>query len=107
MPSGHSSTGLISHAEIDTSYFVGNAPGWVKVSATDQPEADNAWRELVPKTRVQPDTRHRFRIDDVQPATQVRLDVIPDGGLARLRLYGELTAQALADSATCWRETAP
>src|SRR5258708_38713413 len=102
MPSGHSSTGLISHAEIDTSYFVGNAHGGVKVSATDQPEADNAWRELVPKTRVQPDTRHRFRIDDVHPSTQVRLDSIPDDGLAIVTLYAELTGQALARTATGW-----
>jgi allantoicase len=99
--------GLISHAEIDTSYFVGNAPGWIKLHATDRADADAGWRELLPITRVQPDTRHRFRIDDVQPATSVRLDVIPDGGLARLRLYGELTPQALVACAARWRETAP
>ena len=98
--------GLISHAEIDTSYFVGNAPGWIKLSATDQPEPGAGWRELLPRTRVQPDTRHRFRIDDVEPATHVRLDVIPDGGLARLRLHGELTPDALAAASARWRATA-
>jgi allantoicase len=92
--------GLISHAEIDTSYFVGNAPGWIKLSTTDR-------RELLPKTRVQPDTRHRFRIDDTEPVTHVRLDVIPDGGLARLRLHGELPPQALAEARARWRHTAP
>jgi allantoicase len=97
--------GLISHVEIDTSYFVGNAPGWIKLSATDQPPGD--WRELLPKTRVQPDTRHRFRIDDPHPATHVRLDVIPDGGLSRLRLHGELTPEALAQAGVRWRATAP
>ena len=99
--------GIISHAEIDTTYFVGNAPGRIRLSATDQPEADGGWRELLPETRVQPDTRHRFRIDDIEPATRVRLDVIPDGGLARLRLYGDLTEEALAEAAARWRATAP
>ena len=97
--------GLISHAEIDTSYFVGNAPGWIKLSAADQPP--DGWRELLRTTRVQPDTRHRFRIDDTEPATHVRLDVIPDGGLARVRLYGELPPEALAEAASRWRTTAP
>ncbi|HWF82457.1 MAG TPA: allantoicase [Streptosporangiaceae bacterium] len=92
--------GLISHAEIDTSYFVGNAPGWIRLSATDQPP--DGWRELLPKTRVQPDTRHRFRIDDGRPATHVRLDVIPDGGLARVRIYGELTEEALMTATGRW-----
>jgi allantoicase len=100
--------GLIHHAEIDTSYFVGNAPGLIKLSAADRPEPgrpEPGWRELLPRTRVQPDTRHRFRIDSPDPATHARLDVIPDGGLSRLRLYGELTTEALAAAATRWHAT--
>ena len=40
-------------------------------------------------------------------ATQVRLDVLPDGGLARLRVYGEITADARAALAQRWRDTTP
>ncbi len=90
--------GLISHAEIDTSYFLGNAPGWVQVTGHG--------RELLPRTRVQPDTRHRFKINSDQPASTIRLDVFPDGGLARLRLYGELTPDALAGATERWAATA-
>ncbi len=97
-------SGLIHHAEIDTSYFVGNAPGWIKLSAADR--ADPAWRGLMPRTRVQPDTRHRFLIDSAEPATRVRLDVFPDGGLSRLRLYGSLTQPALATAQARWHTTA-
>ncbi|HET9895330.1 MAG TPA: allantoicase [Streptosporangiaceae bacterium] len=97
--------GLIRYAVVDTSYFVGNAPGWIELSATSDPCA--GWRGILPKTRVQPDTRHRFRIDDTEPATHVRLDVIPDGGLARLRLHGELTAAALAAAGLRWRDSTP
>jgi allantoicase len=41
------------------------------------------------RTRLQPDTRHRFPLTTVDAVlTQVRLDVYPDGGMARLRLRG-------------------
>ena len=95
-------TGLISYAEIDTSYFLGNAPGWVVLAAG----ADATWSELLPRTRVQPDTRHRFRLDSDRAVRHVRLDVIPDGGLARLRLYGELTSDAVAEATARWLSTA-
>jgi allantoicase len=45
---------------------------------------------LLPRTRLQPDTRHRFRIEEATPAAEVRLDIYPDGGMARLRLFGEI-----------------
>jgi allantoicase len=100
--------GLIQHAEIDTSYFVGNAPGWITLSAADVSEtAVPAWHELLSRVRVQPDTRHRFRVDYATQASHVRLDVIPDGGLARLRIHGELTPEALAAARDRWDSTAP
>src|SRR6476646_7177476 len=46
------------HVEIDTSYYMGNAPGWVRLSAIDARSADidddSAWTELLPRTAVQP-----------------------------------------------------
>jgi allantoicase len=45
--------------------------------------------------RAQADTRHRLLVEDTRPVTHVRLDVYPDGGLARLRVWGELTVAAL------------
>jgi allantoicase len=81
---GHA--GRIRIAELDTSYFLHNAPGWASLRGR---AAGGAWAELLPRTRLQPDTRHRFRIGDAPPVDEVRLDVHPDGGMARLRLYGE------------------
>jgi allantoicase len=46
-------------------------------------------------TRLQPDTRHRFRVATA-PLTHVRLDVFPDGGIARLRLLGNVDPDELA-----------
>jgi allantoicase len=112
--------GTLHNIEVDTSCFVGNAPGWAGLAAADArgvpaggglavpsavpgmladpglPIPDSLWREVLPVTRLQPDTRHRFLIDDRDVVTHVRLDVIPDGGLARLRVNGEITPEALA-----------
>jgi allantoicase len=46
--------------------------------------------ELLPRTRLQPDTPHRFRLEPREPVTHVRVDIYPDGGLARVRLHGHL-----------------
>ena len=87
--------GLIRQVEIDTAYFVGNAPGWARLlTAADTANVD--WRELLPRTRLQPDTRHQFLVVTAQPATHARLEVYPDGGLARLRVLGEIVPEALA-----------
>ncbi len=75
--------GRVRRVELDTSYFVGNAPGWASLTGDDGVV-------LVPKTRLQPDTRHFFVVEEQTPVSQVRLDVYPDGGLARLRVWGEL-----------------
>ncbi|MGB7237824.1 MAG: allantoicase, partial [Rhodococcus sp. (in: high G+C Gram-positive bacteria)] len=39
-----------------------------------------------------PDTRHRFLLDHTEPVSEVRMDIYPDGGMARLRLFGDLAA---------------
>ena len=87
--------GVVRRLVVDASYFIGNAPGWVSVSGLDARVSalDDAgvWSELLPRTRLQPDTRHRFPVAATAPVTHVRLDVFPDGGLARLRVLGELS----------------
>lgn len=99
--------GRLRHVEVDTSYFVGNAPGWIELSGAVGTDEVLAWRPLMSRTPVQPDTRHRFLIEDENDVSHLRLDVFPDGGLARFRAYGEVTAQALADLEARWRATAP
>ncbi|MYW02756.1 allantoicase [Streptomyces sp. SID3343] len=83
-------------AEIDIDNYLGNAPGWVALVGSDATVDADAWFEILPRTRVQPDTRHRFRLSDVPPVTHVRIEVFPDGGIARLRLPGRLTDAGLA-----------
>jgi len=83
--------GLIRAVEIDTANYVGNAAGWAGLQGRDG--EDGEWFELLPVTRLQPDTLHRLLIAAPRPATHVRLDVLPDGGIARLRLHGALATE--------------
>jgi allantoicase len=118
--------GRLRRAEIDTSYFVGNSPAGVALSAAGPPApAQSAeagtpgggqsavtgskpgWRPVLPRTRVLPDTLHRFVLGDAGEVSRARLDVYPDGGLARLRIYGELTPGGLAAVERRWRDTGP
>ena len=89
--------GSIRRVEIDTDHFKGNAPGACAMSWCHAPSRDadvlassTAWRELLPRTDLQPHTRHRFEreIAAAESATHVRLDIYPDGGVARLRVFG-------------------
>ena len=103
--------GSIRRVEIDTSYFIGNSAGWATLSGIDATAADlddaDAWVEIVPKTRLQPDTRHFFGASSRQPVTHVRLDVFPDGGLARLRINGEIDQPTLDELTRVWQESLP
>ena len=83
--------GGVKMVEVDTSYFLGNSPGAAAVTGI---APDGTTVELLPRTKLLPDTRHRFLVDPAASGTavdRVRLDIYPDGGLARLRVWGELT----------------
>src|ERR1700689_70162 len=78
--------GSVEVVELDTSHFVGNAPGWATLGYDGG--------DLLARTALQPDTRHRFAVAGGPVAGQVRLDVYPDGGMARLRVFGAPTLSA-------------
>jgi allantoicase len=93
--------GLLHDVVIDTSRFVGNAPGWATL--TD----DETGAELLGRTRLLPDTEHRFRLQAPGPVRRVRLDIFPDGGISRLRLNGEVAPEARAAITERWLALLP
>lgn len=93
--------GVLHEAVIDTSRFVGNAPGWAGLTDAD------SGAELLPRTRLLPDTEHRFRLAAAPPAARVRLDIYPDGGISRLRLLGAVPESARPVLAARWLELLP
>ncbi|MEU7908270.1 allantoicase [Actinoplanes sp. NPDC049118] len=83
---------VIELADLDTSHFKGNAPGSATLRGIDARtgllDDPSDWFDLLPQVRLSPDTRHRFPVSVVPVATHARLDIFPDGGMARLRLIG-------------------
>jgi allantoicase len=98
--------GVVRLAELDTTHFKGNAPGAASLRGVDSrmSDADDpaAWFTLLRRTDLRPDTRHRFVVEDAPPATHVRLDAFPDGGMARLRLHGRLDTGVLDALRAAW-----
>jgi allantoicase len=83
----------IGRIELDTDHFKGNAPGRCMLEFCSSPgerlDASGAdWKPLLGETPLEPNTRHVW--DDVEQnvATHARLNIYPDGGVARLRLIG-------------------
>jgi allantoicase len=84
--------GIVERVEIDTDHFKGNAPEsamleYADVSGKfDREKAE--WQALVAESPIQPHAWHHFQVSSLSPATHVRLNIYPDGGIARLRLFG-------------------
>ncbi len=82
--------GRIRRVEIDTNHFKGNYPDTASVEGSRDGET---WTDLLPRTKLQAHTRHFF-IDELLadgPFTHLRLNVYPDGGVSRLRVWGTAT----------------
>ena len=91
--------GIIRGLVIDTSYFRGNYPDQcsLEVCAVDgQPTADdllkenNIWTEVLPQSPLQGDSQNRFAVEHKQRVTHLRFHIYPDGGVARLRVHGDV-----------------
>ncbi|HEY6562795.1 MAG TPA: allantoicase [Polyangiaceae bacterium] len=82
--------------EVDTHHFKGNYPDRCALESIDAPGAritelvQASFRPLLPEVKLSAHARHFFRSELVTPAaaTHVRLNVFPDGGVSRLRIWG-------------------
>jgi allantoicase len=87
--------GVIRGFDIDTSHFTGNFPPAASVEAcrcdTEIPDDSTDWQEIVPRAALQGDAHHFLAVHNDQAFTHLRLHIYPDGGVARLRIYGEVT----------------
>jgi allantoicase len=84
--------GIVKGFDIDTSHFTGNyAPSAsidACVSNQEIPGEDADWEEILPSVLLAGDSHHLFPVADGGPYTHLRLNIYPDGGVARLRVYG-------------------
>ena len=78
---------------IDTSHFTGNYPpkGSLDFSSKNVYEPGSmAWQTLLEKKSLKGDQVNEFKPTTNENVTYVRLNIFPDGGVARLRLLGDL-----------------
>jgi allantoicase len=91
---------VVELADLDTRWFKGNAPGSASLRGVDARTGSlddpRDWFDLLPRVPLSPDTPHRFPVAAAPAATHVRLDIFPDGGMARLRLHGRPDADGAA-----------
>jgi allantoicase len=83
--------GTIVRAIVDTRHFKGNAPGWCDLEATQGARLESAtWERLIDRVALQPHAVHGFEreVRPIHDITHVRFNIYPDGGVARLRLFG-------------------
>ncbi len=88
--------GIIHGVDIDTNHFMGNHPPVASLDACYIATNDSIdmetinWTEILPKTALNPGSQHLLAITDKNVYSHVRLNIYPDGGVARLKVYGEV-----------------
>lgn len=93
--------GRVRMVDVDTSFFTGNYPPAVSLEgcrSTAAVPADTEWKPIMPMTSIGGNAHHLIAVDDCDIVTHVRLHIHPDGGVARLRLYGEVHHDWNADN---------
>ncbi len=101
MELGHA--GVIEAVQIDTAHFKGNYPDQCSIQAaymkggTEQSLVTQSmfWQEVLPPQKLEMDAIHDFaeKVKAIGPVTHVRINIIPDGGLSRVRLFGHIHTQ--------------
>jgi len=89
--------GIIHGVVVDTSFFRGNFPSHCSIevcAASGQPDVEQLlsaeWTEILPPAELEGDSNNRFEINYAHRVTHLRLKIYPDGGVARLRVFGEV-----------------
>ena len=84
--------GILHGVDIDTSFFTGNYPPQASIEAcvSDEDVPNGGWFEIMPIADLSGDSHHFVGIDTDTTITHLRLNIFPDGGIARLRIYGEV-----------------
>ncbi|MDT0684460.1 allantoicase [Roseicyclus sp. F158] len=93
--------GKVEELLVDTAHFKGNYPDRCSMQAADLTSFGDGltdalvtdsmfWKTLLPEVKLGPDAEHRFagELEEMGPVTHVRFNILPDGGVSRLRIFG-------------------
>ncbi len=98
--------GIVDRVEVDTAHFKGNFPESCSLEGcragtalTPESAAGASWTSLLPRVPLLADSQHVFhsQVASAGPVDHVRFAIYPDGGVSRLRVYGDF-------SDTGWRQ---
>ena len=92
-------SGIIRGVDIDTNHFLGNHPPFASIEACNAKgkndeeitSADTQWTEILGKSPLHPGSQNFYEIKSAESFTHLRLHIYPDGGVARLKVYGEVS----------------
>lgn len=90
--------GKIYNVDIDTSFFSGNQPSEASLEACfskKNPTKKTIWKTILKKKRLGPDKNHNFKIKNHSTFNFIKLNIFPDGGVARLRLNGKVDLEKI------------
>ena len=86
-------SGIIRGIDVDTNHFLGNHPPHCSIEVCFS-KSDNLegveWVEILTKSSLEPGSQHFFEIKNEAQFSHVKLHIYPDGGVARLKVYGEV-----------------
>jgi allantoicase len=97
--------GKVARITLDTGHFKGNFPDRAAVDGLYWPGAPPhvlpgfaGWREVLPSVKLRADAEATFSVAEAGPLTHLRLRILPDGGVARMRVWGTRTAETPTDA---------
>ena len=89
-------SGSINKVDVDTSHFNGNQPSMISLEgcySKSKNIKDLKWKTLIGKKKTKANSHHMFRSSSKSIFTHIKLNIFPDGGVARLRLYGSISKE--------------
>ena len=86
--------GNIKKIDVDTSHFNGNQPSMVSIEgANSNSDKTNQlkWQPLLLRKKTKANSHHYFTVNSKKVFTHIKFNIFPDGGVARLKLYGSIS----------------
>jgi len=86
--------GNLKKIDFDTSYFNGNQPSMVSLEGCNSKSSkikNFKWKKIIGKIKTKANSHHIFNVKSQPIYTHIKLNIFPDGGIARLRLYGSIS----------------
>ncbi len=83
--------GKISKIDVDTTHFNGNQPAMVSIEgaySNSNKTSQLKWRTILPKKKTKANSHHFYSVKNKNIFSHIKFNIFPDGGVARLRLYG-------------------